>query len=182
MRICVFCSANETIDPSFFELTRQLGRWIGENGHTLVYGGCDLGLMECVAQAVSEADGQVTGVIPIRLERGGHVSDYVHNRILCETLSERKDLMLTYSDVAVALPGGLGTLDEVFSMAAEGTLGYHGKRVVVYNMGGFWNGLRALLDQLEERGLMRGDYRRLITFADTWEEVVTALEATAAHP
>ena len=67
-------------------------------------------------------------------------------------------------------------------MAAEGTLGYHGKRVVVYNMGGFWNGLRALLDQLEERGLMRGDYRRLITFADTWEEVVTALEATAAHP
>lgn len=182
MRICVFCSANNNIDRAFFEQARLLGQWIGAQGHTLVYGGCDLGLMECVARAAFEAGGQVIGVIPIRLEQGGHVSQYIHTNIYCETLAERKQLMLDHCDVAVALPGGIGTLDEVFSMAAEGTLSYHDKRVVVYNINGFWNGLRALLDQLEERGLMRGDYRRLITFADTLEEVVVELTATADRP
>lgn len=179
MNISIFCSANNDIDPEFFTLTRELGRWIGSHGHTLVYGGCDMGLMECVAQAVSETGGRVIGVIPSRLERGGHTSSFIDVRILCETLGERKELMLEQSHVAVALPGGLGTLDEIFSMAAEGTLAYHDKRVVVYDMKGFWSDLKTLLDRLQERGLMRGDYNRHITFANTLEEVV---EAISCHP
>ena len=175
MRISVFCSANSDIDPRFFDLARELGQWMGRNGHELVYGGCDLGLMECVAEAVKENGGQVLGVIPSRLEQGGHTSQHIDVRILCETLGERKQLMLDNSDVAVALPGGLGTLDEVFSMVAEGTLSYHDKRVVVYNMHGFWDDLQTLLDHLQERGLMRGDYHRLITFATTLDEVVEAI-------
>ena len=175
MRISVFCSANDNIDPRFFTLARELGQWIGHNGHVLVYGGCDMGLMECVAEAVKQNGGQVIGVIPSRLEQGGHTSQHIDVRILCETLGQRKELMLEHSDVAVALPGGLGTLDEVFSMAAEGTLAYHDKRVVMYNMFGFWDDLQTLLDHMQQRGLMRGDYHRLITFATTLDEVVKAM-------
>ncbi len=171
MRICVFCSANQQIDPVFFEKTTALGRWMGENGHTLVYGGCDLGLMECVAQAVHASGGHVVGVVPSILERGGHVSKFIDELIGCENLDERKQLMLSHSDLAVALPGGIGTLDEIFSMAAQATLGYHAKQVVVYDMAGFWQPLESMLDHLQRQGLMRGDFHRLITFAHTLGEV-----------
>ncbi len=175
MRIAVFCSANDALDPDFFTMTRALGEWIGRGGHTLVYGGCDMGLMECVAQAVHESGGQVIGVIPARLEQGGHTSDCIDVRILCETLGERKQLMLAHSDVVLALPGGIGTLDEIFTVAAEGTLSYHDKRVIVYNMKGFWDGLESMLDGLQRQGVMRGDYHRRITFAHDADELLRLL-------
>lgn len=175
MKISVFCSANSNIDPDFFTLTRELGQWIGSEGHTLVYGGVDMGLMECVAEATAKAGGMVTGVIPSRLEKGGHTSSYVHTQILCETLGERKQLMMLHSDVAIALPGGIGTLDEIFSMASEGTLAYHDKKVVVYNMKGFWDELKSLLDALQSRNFIRGDYTSRIVFASNLDEVKAAL-------
>ena len=175
MNICVFCSANENIDPEFFTMTSQLGEWIGRHGHALVYGGCDMGLMECVAKAVRKSGGKVIGVIPSRLEQGGHASKYIDERITCDTLGERKKLMLENSDAIVALPGGIGTLDEIFTVASEGTLSYHDKRVIVYNMKGFWNGLQSLLNSLQKRGLMRGDYHRRICFANSLDELVKYL-------
>lgn len=177
MRISVFCSVNEHINPVFFEQTAALGRWMGLNGHTLVYGGCDMGLMECVARAVHENGGQVVGVVPSILEKGGHASKYIDTLIGCETLDERKQLMLTHSDVALALPGGIGTLDEIFSMASQATLGYHAKQVVVYDMVQFWQPLESMLNHLQQQGLMRGDYHRLITFAHSLDEV----RASIAH-
>ena len=175
MRISVFCSANEKINPLFFEKTTQLGHWIGSNGHTLVYGGCDMGLMECVAKAVHETGGHVVGVVPSILEKGGHASTFIDELVRCETLDERKRLMLLNSDVAVALPGGIGTLDEVFSMASQATLGYHHQHVLVYDMCHFWQPLEALLDHLQGQGLMRGDYHRLISFFHSVEELETHL-------
>ena len=83
--------------------------------------------------------------------------------------------MLAHSDVVVALPGGIGTLDEIFSVAAEGTLAFHNKRVIVYDMKGFWDGLEALLDGLQQKGVMRGDYHSRITFAHNEEELLTSL-------
>lgn len=180
MDICVFCSANSAIDPDFFTLTRQLGEWMGANGHGLVYGGTDLGLMRCVAEAVSSAGGKVKGVVPARIEQGGHGSSVDDETLLCETLSERKTLMLDHSDVAIALPGGIGTLDEIFSFAAEGTLNYHDKLVVVYNMKGFWDHLEALLEHLQRQGLIRGDYRRRIVFARTLGDIQRILAAEAS--
>ena len=175
MNICVFCSANENIDPEFFTMTSQLGEWIGRHGHVLVYGGCDMGLMECVAKAVRKSGGKVIGVIPSRLEQGGHASKYIDERITCDTLGERKKLMLENSDAIVALPGGIGTLDEIFTVASEGTLSYHDKRVIVYNMKGFWNELQSLLNSLQKRGLMRGDYHHHICFANSLDELVKYL-------
>lgn len=179
MRICVFCSANSRIDPDFFAMTRELGRWIGENGHTLVFGGCDMGLMECVAQAVHEAGGRTVGVVPSKVEENGHVSSFVDVLFPCDNLSDRKDLLLSQSDVCVALPGGVGTLDEVFTVVAAHTIGYHQKRVILYNMKGFWDSLVALLDDIQSRGMLRGcreDYIRVVdTFDDMIKELVSSL-------
>ena len=175
MKISVFCSANSNIDPDFFTLTRELGQWIGREGHTLVYGGVDMGLMECVAEAAAKAGGMVTGVIPSRLEKGGRTSQHIHTKILCETLGERKQLMLQHSDVAIALPGGIGTLDEIFSMASEGTLAYHDKRVVVYNMKGFWDSLIHMLDDLNSKGMTRKNWRTYIQVANSLEDIVKLL-------
>lgn len=97
---------------------------MAENGHTLVFGGCNLGLMECVAKAVHDAGGTTIGVVPMIIEKGGKVSDHVDVKMMCDNLSDRKDLMLAQCDVAVALPGGVGTLDEIFTIAASASIGY----------------------------------------------------------
>lgn len=172
MKIGVFCSANNNIAPEYFRETEALGRWIGEEGHTLVYGGANSGLMECIARAVHEAGGMTIGVVPTLLEKGGRVSDYVDVNIHCDNLSDRKDLMLAQADVFVALPGGIGTLDEVFTVAASHTIGYHQKRVILYNIGGFWNSAIAMLNDLAAKGMIRGDWRDLIGVADSKEALV----------
>lgn len=171
MKIGVFCSANSNIDPDFFSLTRELGTWIGQNGHTLVFGGCNMGLMECIAKSVHEAGGRTIGVVPQVIEKGGKVSDFVDINIACDNLSERKDLMLLQSDVLIALPGGIGTLDEIFSVAAAHTIGYHNKRVIIYNMKGFWDSTIRMLDNLQSQGLIRGSWRNYIQIADSMEQI-----------
>ena len=89
MNICIFCSANSNLPTEYFDRTRELGAWIGANGHTLVFGGCNLGLMECVAEAVHNAKGMTVGVVPSIVEKGGKVSEHVDVKILCENLSAR---------------------------------------------------------------------------------------------
>lgn len=171
MKICVFCSANEHLDPDFFQMTEALGRWISQKGHTLVYGGVNCGLMECVAKAVHETGGRTVGIIPQIVEKNGRISDYVDVEILCDNLSDRKQLMLDKSDVFIALPGGIGTIDEVFTVASSATIGYHQKRVILYNMKGFWNSLVATLEDLQTKGVVRGQWREYIQVASTLKEI-----------
>ena len=171
MKVAIFCSANENIEPVYFEKTRELGEWLAKNGDSIVFGGCDMGLMECVAKAAYDVGGMTIGVVPSKIEENGHVSQYLSVEIPCDNLSDRKDLMLLKSDVVVALPGGLGTLDEIFTVAASSTIGYHNKRVILYNINGFWNTLIALLDDLQQRGMIRGDYHRHIEIADSFEQL-----------
>jgi len=171
MKICVFCSANEQIDPEFFALTEELGKWAAENGHAIVYGGVNQGLMECVAKSTKEAGGHTIGVVPTKVEDIGRTSDYVDVEIPCDNLTDRKQLMMDQSDVFIALPGGFGTLDEVFTVAASATIGYHHKPVILYNMKGFWNHLIALLDDLQAKGMIRGEWRQYIKKADSIEEI-----------
>ena len=171
MKICVFCSANAAIDPDFFTITEALGRWMAEKGHTLVYGGVNQGLMECVAKAVHETGGRTIGVIPRIVEKSGRISEYVDVELLCDNLSDRKQLMLDQSDVFIALPGGIGTIDEVFTIAASATIGYHQKRVILYNMKGFWDALIHMMDDLQARGAIRGNWREYISVASTLEEL-----------
>lgn len=171
MKICVFCSANEQIDPDFRTMTEELGAWAAGNGHSIVYGGVNQGLMECVAKAAKEAGGRTIGVVPMIVEKSGRISDYVDVEIPCDNLTDRKQLMMDQSDVFIALPGGIGTIDEVFTVAASATIGYHHKTVILYNMKGFWNDLIALLDSLQGKGMIRGDWRAYIKTADSIEEI-----------
>jgi len=174
MKIAVFCSANQQIDPDFFTMTKELGHWMAKNGHTLVYGGVNQGLMECIAQAVWEEGGQTIGIIPqiIAPER---ISKHTSVEIPCENLHDRKELMEIKSDAFIALPGGIGTLDEIFTIISGATIGYHTKKVILYNMKGFWNALIALLDDLHARGVTRKDWHSYIKIADNLEEIACLL-------
>lgn len=178
MKIAVFCSANERIDPDFFAMAADLGKWIAQNGHTLVFGGCNMGLMECIGRTAHDAGGMTIGVVPSIMEKGGRVSDSVDVDIPCDNLTDRKDLMMTQADVFVVLPGGIGTLDELFTVAASYTIGYHRKRVILYNMKGFWNSLIALLDDLQARQMIRGEWRDCIGVADTAESLYDSIAAS----
>ena len=171
MKICVFCSANQQIDPDFFGMTEELGKWAARNGHSIVYGGVNQGLMECIGKAAKEAGGRTIGVIPTLVEKSGRTSDYVEIEIPCDNLTDRKQLMMDQSDVFIALPGGIGTLDEIFTVAASATISYHQKLVILYNMKGFWNSLITLLDDLQQKGMIRGDWRQYIKTADSIEEI-----------
>lgn len=175
MKICVFCSANNQIDPNFFAAAEELGRWIGQNGHALVFGGCDMGLMEATARAARAAGATVIGVVPTIIEERGRESQHMDVTIPCSDLSDRKSLMMDQSDVFVALPGGLGTLDEVFTIVASATIGYHRKKTILYNLKGFWDSTIAMLDDLQQRGFVRGQWHDHIRVASTLEELTAAI-------
>lgn len=175
MNIAVYCSANKNIDPDFFTMTEELGRWMGENGHTVVFGGCNMGLMECIAKAAHEAGGRTIGVVPTIIEKGGRMSEYVDIHIPCDNLDDRKALMVAQSDINIALPGGVGTLDEIFTVCAAASIGYHQKKVILYNMKGFWNSLLQMLDDLEQKGVIRDGFRSQLLVANSLEEVVEEL-------
>jgi len=115
--------------------------------------------------------------VPSIIEKRGRLSDFVDVEIPCDNLSDRKQLMADMSDVFIALPGGLGTLDEIFTIVASATIGYHTKKVVLYNMKGFWNSLVALLDDLQGKGVVRGDWREYIKTAESLDEIARFIEA-----
>ena len=175
MKLCIFCSANQHIDPDFFEMTRELGEWAAQNGHSIVFGGHDAGLMHAVSQAAHDAGGQVIGVVPRKIMEIGRLSPYLDVHIPTENLTDRKDLMMLQSDAFIVLPGGIGTLDELFTTAAAATLQYHQKPLILWNMKGFWNSLIACMDDLQQKGVIRGDWRNGIKVANSLEEVISLL-------
>lgn len=175
MKICIFCSANDNIDAEYFRRTEELGQWAASNGHTIVFGGCDMGLMECVAKAAKSAGGMTIGVVPSKVEERGHLSDHLDVHIPCDNLNDRKALMMMQSDVFIALPGGIGTLDEIFSVAASATIGYHSKDVILYNIQGFWNSLISMLEDLDQKGMVRGNWKRHIKVATSLKDIIDIL-------
>lgn len=178
--VAVFCSAATDIAPECYEQTSQLGRWIGRKGWRLVYGGASLGLMECIARAAKEEGAIITGVVPDKLVERGIVSDLLDENIPVHSLGERKEMMLRESDLFIALPGGLGTLDEVFHVVGESSIGYHAKPVVLFNINGCWNSLLHMLDDLRQQGLLRHDLSGRLVVANTLDELknyITQLQA-----
>lgn len=171
MNVCVFCSANNNIAAEFFDAARELGRWIGHEGHALVYGGANLGLMEAVAREAHDAGAMVIGVVPTILEKTGRASDCIDVNIACDNLNDRKALMIERSDLIIALPGGVGTLDEIFTVVAAASIGYHHKRVVLYNIGGFWDSLLALMADMRGRGMLREGFDSTLVVASDIDEV-----------
>ena len=173
MKLCVFCSANQQIDPDYFERARELGVWAANNGHSIVFGGHDAGLMHSVSKAAKQAGGMVIGVVPRVIEQMGRLSPWLDVHIPTEDLSDRKSLMMAQSDAFIVMPGGIGTLDELFTVTSAATLGYHNKPIILYNIKGFWNPLIALLNDLQQRGMVRGKWQQYINVANSLEELTT---------
>ena len=171
MKLCVFCSANEQIDDVYFDRAAELGRWAAKNGHSIVFGGHDAGLMHAVSKAAKEAGGHVIGVVPRVIEQMGRLSPYLDVHIPTEDLTDRKQLMMDQSDAFIVLPGGLGTLDELFTVAAAATLRYHMKPIMVWNINGFWDSLTAMMDDLEQKGVTRGHWRHVIRVVESIDEI-----------
>lgn len=171
MNIAVYCSANDNISDKYYASARELGAWIAAHGHTLVWGGGNCGLMGCIGDTVHQHGGRTIGMVPRALEHSGRMSDHIDILYPCESLSDRKELMTAQSDIAIALPGGIGTLDEIFSQAGSKTIGFHHKHVILYNIDGFWDTTIRLLDHLETEGMIRGHWTDFISVADNLSQL-----------
>ncbi len=175
-KIAVFCSAASNIDPDFFSAAEELGHFAGKANHKIVFGGCNMGLMESLAKASKESGALTIGIVPMIIEQGGKKSDYLDVNIPCDNLNDRKELMMLHGDVFVALPGGLGTLDEIFTVVASATIGYHSKKVILLNIKGFYKGLISLLDDFQKTGVIRSPWREHILIAEDMENLKAMLK------
>lgn len=175
-RIAIFCSASQNIEEIYVDKARELGAWIGDNRKCLVYGGTNSGLMEVVAAEAKAHGAMIMGVVPTIVEERGKTSDICDVVFRTDNLSDRKDVMLRESEVAVALPGGVGTLDEIFTVMASATIGYHHKQVILYNINGFWDGVIAFLDGLEKQNFAHSPLKNFYKVANSFEELVKLLQ------
>jgi uncharacterized protein (TIGR00730 family) len=153
--ICVYCASGPGKNPAFMQAATQFGRILAENGIRLVYGGGAVGLMGALAESVLDHGGLVTGVIPDFLVNREHMLARVQERIVTPDMHERKRVMFERADAFVALPGGVGTLEELVEQMTWAQLGRHKKPILILNVDGFWEPLCALLDQMEELAFIR---------------------------
>ncbi|MEM7481394.1 MAG: TIGR00730 family Rossman fold protein [Acidobacteriota bacterium] len=180
-RICVFCGSNSGSRPAYREAARQLGTTLAERGVGVVYGGGRVGLMGELADAALARGGEVIGVIPEALfeKEVGHPGLTELHRT--RTMHERKALMAELSDAFVALPGGIGTLEELFEVWTWAQLGFHGKAVALYDVEGYFGPLLAYVDRMVEQGFLRQPHRDLVCQASDPAGLIDVLQ-TARTP
>lgn len=178
--ICVYCGSGPGRDPVYVEAARTLGRTMAQEGIGLVYGGGSLGLMGELARAVLGHSGHVTGIIPEFLSAREKMLLEVQDLIVTHSMHERKQLMFEKSDAFVALPGGVGTLEELVEQLTWSQLGQHSKPVVLGNIDDFWEPLLSLLDHMREEAFVRpGLDVQLTTVQDPRDIVPTVQELVA---
>ncbi len=174
--IGLFCAASDKIEARYHALARNFGRLVGGRGLTLVYGGAASGLMESAAREAKAAGGRVVGIVPSVLKAHDRVSRYLDEVVMCRDLNERKAIMVERSDVLVALPGGIGTLDEIFTVMAANCIGYHRKKVILFALDGFWDRLVEVLREMGRKGFVNVPVERYLAMARSWEELWATLE------
>ncbi|WP_029057236.1 TIGR00730 family Rossman fold protein [Stappia stellulata] len=179
--ICVYCGTGEGATPAYLAAATELGRRIAAEGLSLVYGGGSIGLMGAVARATLENGGHVTGVIPRFLEEREVMMQTVSDLVVTDDMHERKRIMFDRADAFVALPGGIGTLEEVVEVLTWGQLGRHRKPVALADINGFWRPLVTLLEHMRAEAFIRPGfevaYHVCPTVADILPTLRTACEA-----
>ncbi|MCM1313542.1 MAG: TIGR00730 family Rossman fold protein [Bacteroides sp.] len=175
-KIGVFCSSSERMESVYYEQTELLGRWMGEHGKTLVYGGSRCGLMEAVAASVKKSGGRVFGVVPRKVVQNDMVSEHIDVVFHADDLRDRKQWLIDESDIMVALPGSVGTLDEAFSAMAENTFGMHSKKIIFWNINGFWDDLFLMIDRMEGKGVVNKPFSEFMLRADTLQQVIEFID------
>ncbi len=180
MSICVYCGSGAGTDPAYREAAADLGRYLAEAGIRLVYGGGSVGLMGIVARTVLEHGGDVTGIIPQFLKEREVMLEAECELIVTEDMHQRKKLMFDKADAFVALPGGIGTLEETVEMLTWAQLGRHDKPVLLANIKGFWEPFRQLLEHMSRDGFIRNGFEVPYHVADRAEDIVPHILHVAA--
>ncbi len=178
--VCVYCGSGPGSNPAYLAAARTLGKALGINGVRLVYGGGSLGLMGEVARATLDAGGQVTGIIPNFLSTKEQMLRSVDELIVTGNMHERKMLMFERSDAFVALPGGIGTLEELVEQLTWAQLGRHDKPIVVANIEGFWSPFLNLLAHMKKDAFIRAGLDIRFVVVDTAEQILPAIQAATA--
>ena len=153
--ICVYCASGPGTNPAFVAAARRFGQTLAENRIRLVYGGGSIGLMGALSESALDHGGQVTGIIPDFLVNREHMSERVQEHIITRDMHERKRIMFERADAFVALPGGVGTLEELVEQLTWAQLGRHKKPILIANVDRFWDPLLKLLDHMREVEFIR---------------------------
>jgi uncharacterized protein (TIGR00730 family) len=178
--VCVYCGSGSGTNPRFIEAAQALGKIFAENGIRLVYGGGSVGMMGAVARAVLDHGGEVTGIIPDFLVQK-EVMMPLKDLIVTPDMHERKRLMFEHSDAFVALPGGIGTLEELVEQLTWKQLGRHAKPVLLADIEGFWEPLLDLFVHMRATQFIRTDMSVEILKAERVEDILPRLRAAAAR-
>ena len=176
MNITVYLGANAGNDPALAEAVRELGSWIGESGNALVYGGSRSGLMGQLAQSALDAGGTVTGVEPQFFVQQELQHDGLTELIVTKDMTERKTKMIELGDAFIAFPGGTGTLEEIAEVMSKVSLGHLDAPCILYDLDGYYAGLKALLAHMVEMGLSSPERQSGIYFAKDLDEIKSILK------
>ncbi|MCC7145043.1 MAG: TIGR00730 family Rossman fold protein [Phycisphaeraceae bacterium] len=175
MAICVYCSSSNAVEAHFVAAAQQLGQEMARSGHTLIYGGGDIGLMGALARAMHQHGGRVIGVIPHFMNQPGIVYEAADELILADNMRQRKDIMEQRADAFVALPGGIGTLEELAEIITLKQLHQHQKPIVILNTKGFYDPLLAFLRQLTDLKFAKPSFHQHYRTAANPHEVLSML-------
>jgi uncharacterized protein (TIGR00730 family) len=178
--VCVYCGSGAGTNPRFIESARALGKTLAENRIRLVYGGGAVGMMGAVATSVLDHGGTVTGIIPGFLTARENALKRVQEMIVTPDMHERKRLMFEHADAFVALPGGIGTLEELVEQLTWQQLGRHSKPVLLANIDGFWEPLLELIAHMRATQFIRANLSVDILKAERVEDILPLLQAAAA--
>ena len=174
--LCVYCGSSRGNHPDYLHAVRALGSVIAERGMRLVYGGASVGIMGALADVVLAEGGSVVGIIPEHLVRHEVAHQQLSDLRVVASMHERKALMATKSEAFVAMPGGFGTLEELFEVITWHQLGYHGKPVGLLNTGGYFDQLLSFIDHSVEQGFISPNARKILKSAATPAELLDAME------
>jgi uncharacterized protein (TIGR00730 family) len=173
--VCAYCGSSNKVSPRFMEAAFQLGREMGRTGVGLIYGGGRVGLMGRIADGCLIEGGRVTGIIPRHLHDREVAHRGIGELVLVDTMHERKFLMEQRSEGFIVLPGGFGTLDEMFEIVTWRQLSLHAKPIVLVDLDGYWAPLRALMDRIVDEGFATPAVRAFVTVVDHVEDALPAL-------
>lgn len=178
-RLAVFLGSHDGNDPALVDATYEIGRGLAERGIELVYGAGGAGLMGHLSQGVIDGGGRVYGVIPrfmVDREWGRTTGEAGVDTHVVDTMHQRKAMMTERADAFLALPGGLGTLEELFEVWTWQTLGLHDKPVGLLNIGGFWDPLVAMVDRIRGAGFLRGEVAEGLVVGEELDDVLQQLD------
>jgi uncharacterized protein (TIGR00730 family) len=178
-RLCVYCGASDQVDGVYRDAAVELGVRLADAGIELIYGGGRIGLMGRLADAVLDAGGRVTGIIPDHLHNHEVGHHGVNELLIVGSMHERKQLMFERADAFAVLPGGLGTIEETFEIITWKQLRLHDKPIVIVDVAGYWQKLQALINHVVEQGFASRHSHGLYSVVDTVEALIAAL--AAAH-